>query len=123
MLFSPSKSKNDANELNLYKVLKDSMNNWFGDIDGVDTSNWTTIWLKDHKEVILKVLARSVFLLTLTIIFNFNPVLILKLLNLLSEAHKILNSISMHSCVSLETNDQPLSLNILSHSHCLVNLS
>ncbi|PLW17323.1 hypothetical protein PCANC_09684 [Puccinia coronata f. sp. avenae] len=67
-----SKSKNDANELNLYKVLKDSMNNWFGDIDGVDTSNWTTIWLKDHKEVILKVLA--------------------------SEAHKILNSISMHSC-------------------------
>ncbi|KNZ49720.1 hypothetical protein VP01_482g1 [Puccinia sorghi] len=89
-------STNDANDLNLHCVLRDSMKDWFGEIGGLDPSKLSTIWLKNHHEVIIKV-----------------PT---------SEAHKVLNCISTPSC-SLSTIKHPLSLRVLSHSHCLVNLA
>ncbi|OAV96524.1 hypothetical protein PTTG_11778 [Puccinia triticina 1-1 BBBD Race 1] len=94
-----SGSVDEANDLNLYRILKDSMKDWFGEIGGLDPSNLTTIWSKDHREVVIKAPA--------------------------DQAHKVLNTISMHSSSSFnpEPSSHPLSLQILSHSHCLVNLS
>ncbi|POW18585.1 hypothetical protein PSHT_05683 [Puccinia striiformis] len=83
----------EANDLNLYRILKESMKDWFGEVDGMDPAQLSTIWSSDHSQVILK--APS------------------------SEAHKLINSISMHS----SSNSHPLGLQVLSDSHCLVNLS
>ncbi|EFP81739.2 uncharacterized protein PGTG_07988 [Puccinia graminis f. sp. tritici CRL 75-36-700-3] len=91
-------SMDEANDLNLYRIMKASMKDWFGEVDGLDPANLTTIWSKDHRQVVIKA-----------------PV---------GEAHKVINSISMHSSsFNPETSNHPLNLQILSHSHCLVNLS
>lgn len=75
------------------------MKSLYGEADGFDPSNLTTIWSKDCEQLIIKV-----------------PI---------SEAQKVLTAITMsqNKPNKTELSPTPLGLQILLHSNCLVNLS
>ncbi|MBW0532838.1 hypothetical protein O181_072553 [Austropuccinia psidii MF-1] len=87
------RTEDDANTFNLLRVLSSALKGCFGEVGGLDPSALTISWLKKNSQVIIKVPA--------------------------SEAYQLLSAIPM---TPFTMADQ-LTLRIISHSPCLVNLA